>query len=217
MPMLNPELRRLLLEAYGPCPGFERECHDMRWNPQAGHVPRGFCGATGTLEEVALVLVVAEPGDPHFAEAHPAEPEAALGSTYAYAYRCFRDGKDLFHRNVRAILDLCFPGMTFDEQMRRTWLTESVLCSALKEGGSVRGAVGTACRSRYLARQLALLPNAVVAALGSKAAVRMKGLSFIAASAAAPPGCNFRGSKESWAAIATAVHARAGRASVIKG
>ncbi len=208
MPTLNPELRLLLLAAYGPCPGFARECHDMRWNPCVGHVPRGFCGATGGLEEVELVLVAAEPGDPHAAEAHPAEPGAALDSTYAYSYRCFRDGKVHYHRNVRAILDLCFPDQTFDEQMRRTWLAESVLCSALKEGGSVRSAVGKACRSRYLERQLGLFPNAVVAALGSKAAVRMKGLSFIAAAAVAPPGCNFRGARESWEAIAIAVRAR---------
>ena len=184
----------------------------MRWNPQAGHVPRGFCGATGTLEEVALVLVVAEPGDPHVGESHPGEPEAALASVYDYAYRCYASGKDLYHRNVRRILDLCFPGLSFDEQMRRTWMTESVLCSALKEGGSVRGAVGTACRSRHLERQLALFPTAVVAALGSKATVRMKGLSFIAASAAAPPGCNFKGARESWEAVGVAVRRRSGRA-----
>lgn len=211
MPILNPRLRQMLLAAYGPCPEFGGACHDMRWNPTAGHVPRGFCGATGELSEVALVLVVAEPGDPHDAEAHPAEPEAALESTYAYSYRCFRDGKDHYHRNVRAILNLCFPGQTFDEQMRRAWMTESVLCSAPKEGGSVRSVVGKACRSRYLERQLSLFPTAVVAALGSKAQARLKGLSFIAAAAAAPPGCNFRGARESWEAAAVAVRQKTDR------
>ena len=208
MPTLNPELKRLLLGAYQPCPGFGGTCHDMRWNPQAGHVPRGFCGAAGELSEVALVLVVAEPGDPHDAEVHPAEPEAALKSTYDYTYKCIRGGKDQYHRNIRAILDLCFPGQGFDDQMRRTWMTESVLCSAPKEGGTVRSAVGKACRSLYLERQLSMFPNAVVAALGSKAQSRLKGLPFIAAKAAAPPGCNFRGARESWEAVAAAVMAK---------
>jgi hypothetical protein len=208
MPTLNAELRNQLLEAYAPCPEFGGACHDMRWKPSAGHVPRGFCGATGELSEVALVLVAAEPGDPHSGEVHPAEPGAALRSTYDYSYKCFRDGKDQYHRNMRAILDLCFPGQSFDEQMRLTWLTESVLCTAIKEGGPVRVPVGKACRSRYLERQLGLLPNAVVAALGAKAASRLRGLSFIAAAAAAPPGCNFKGARDSWAAIASAVRER---------
>lgn len=210
MAVLNSELRQLLHAAYEPGIEFAKTCHDMRWNPAAGHVPRGFCGATGELEDVRLVLVVAEPGDPHVGESHPADPEEALDSTYTYAYRCFRDGKDLFHRNVRLILDLCFPGMEFDEQMRSTWITESVLCSAAKEGGAIRKVVGDTCRSRYLDRQIELLPNAVVAALGSKAAARMRNRvlrqTLVEAFAAAPPGCNIRGARESWERLAEAVH-----------
>ena len=77
----------------------------MRWNPPAGHVPRGFLGAAGDLSEVELVLVFAEPGDPHFGECH-----TGLKSAYDYATYGFGTGKDLFHRNVRHILDLCWPG-----------------------------------------------------------------------------------------------------------
>jgi hypothetical protein len=177
----------------------------MRWNPQIGHVPRGFCGATGTLEEVALVLVVAEPGDPHDSEVHSAEPEAALESTFHYSYRCLQTGRDLYHRNIRRILDMCLPDVPFDEQMRRTWKTESVLCSAAKEGGAVPRMVETACRQRFLDRQLDLFPGAVVVALGSKATKRLRGRTFLSAFAAAPPGCNFRGARESWERIADAV------------
>lgn len=183
----------------------------MRWNPGAGHVPRGFCGATGDLSEVELVLVVAEPGDPHEGESHPADPAAALESTFQYSYGCLQTGKDLYHRNIRRILDLCFPSMAFDEQMRRTWKTESVLCSAAKEGGTVPHQVETSCRQRFLDRQLDLLPNAVVVALGSKAAKRLRGRSFLSAFAAAPPGCNFRGARESWEAVAVAVRQRMDR------
>jgi len=175
MPTLNPELKRLLLGAYQRCPEFGGTCHDMRWQPQAGHVPRGFCGATGEVEDVTLVLVMAEPGDPHPEEVHAEEPDAALQSTYDYSCQCYQKGRDLFHRNVRKILDLCFPGMSFDDQMRRTWMTESVLCSAITEGAPVRGPVEKVCRVRYLDQQLNLFPNAVVAALGGKAAKRLPG------------------------------------------
>ena len=141
------------------------------------------------------MLVVAEPGDPHPGESHPADPVAALESAFLYAYQCFGNGKDQFHRNVRTILDLCWPGEGFDSQMRKTWITESVQCSAQKEGGSVRAPVGAMCRSRYLDEQLRLFPSAVVAALGSKAAKRLAGRDFIPAFAAAPPGCNFAGAQ----------------------
>jgi len=61
----NPRIIELLLTAYEPCPSFSSACKSMRWVPERGHIPRGFCGATGDLDEVDLVLVCAEPGDPH--------------------------------------------------------------------------------------------------------------------------------------------------------
>jgi uracil-DNA glycosylase len=65
--------------------------------------------------------------------------------------------------------------------------------------------VETACRQRFLDRQLDLFPGAVVVALGSKATKRLRGRTFLSAFAAAPPGCNFRGARESWERIADAV------------
>jgi len=181
----------------------------MRWEPNAGHIPRGFCGATSRLEDVQLVLVVAEPGNPQPDEHHAASPNEAFQSAYDFAYASFRDGRDLFHRNIRHILDLCWPGDDFDAHMRRTWITESVLCSARTEGGNVPKAIGMACRALYLEKQLELVPNAVVAALGSKAANRLAGLTIVSAFAVAPPGCNFNGARESWQAIADEVRRRA--------
>ena len=35
------------------------------WNPGAGYVPRGFIGALGAIDEVKVVILVAEFGDPH--------------------------------------------------------------------------------------------------------------------------------------------------------
>jgi len=183
----------------------------MRWDPRKGHVPRGFFGATANIEDVRLVLVCAEPGDPHGAESHVgSSPAATFRSAYDYAYNCFKDGKDLFHRNVRLILNLCLPGLDFDEQMQRAWITDSVLCSARIEGGNVPAQVARACRARYLEAQLDLFPNAVIAALGGKARRRLAGYDreVIPAIAAAPPGCNRAGARDSWEAIAKQVRAR---------
>lgn len=200
-------LREILLPAYSPCEAFGRGCASMRWAPAIGHVPRGFCGGTARPEDVRLVLVAAEPGDPHPTETHPeAPPDAALESSWNYAYSCYRDGKDLFHRNIRRILNLCFPGMSFDEQMRLTWMTESVLCSAAREGGRVPRGAAAECRRRYLERELSVLPHAVVVALGGKAKSRLAGWpGVIGAFAAAPPGCNFAGAEPSWRAAADRV------------
>lgn len=77
---LNQSLVELLAPAYAPCAGFSDKCREMRWNPAEGHVPRGFVGAAGSPEEIELVLVCAEPGDPHQGETH-----GGLTSAYQYA------------------------------------------------------------------------------------------------------------------------------------
>jgi hypothetical protein len=158
------------------------------------------------MTEVELVLVFAEPGDPHHGESH-----TGMQSAYEYAMRAFETGKDLFHRNVRSILDACWPSMPLDEQLRRVWLTESVLCSARLEGGSVPLSSARACGLRFLKPQLDLFPSAVVVALGSKAQQRLRSLGiyqFISAYAVAPPGCNRREAKESWKQIPIALERR---------
>ncbi len=193
---LNSSFARLLAPAYGPCPAFSGPCAEMRWNPSQGHVPRGFLGAAGTLKEIELVLVFAEPGDPHEGETHE-----GLVSAYDYATFAFETGKDQFHRNVRAILDACWPQLSFEGQMKKVWMIDSVLCSARKEGGPVSAAAAGECGKRYLLEQLRLLPHALVVALGGKAKKRLRSLgftTFLPAFAAAPPGCNFSGASESW-------------------
>jgi hypothetical protein len=211
--MIDRRIAQLLLPAYAPCAGFSGSCKTiMRWAPERGHVPRGFCGCSDDPSKVRLVLVVAEPGDPHVDEAHSVSPASAvIVSAYDYAYRYFRDGKDQFHRNIRRILDLCFPDISFDQQMAVTWITESVLCSAAVEGGHVPEQAVRECRLRYLEPQLRLFPNAVVVALGGKARSRLRGVpGVIPAVAAAPPGCNGKGAEESWRAAAAIVRTRTG-------
>ena len=205
---LSPPVARILSAAYGPCPEFTQACTEMRWNPDAGHVPRGFLGACGELSEVELILVFAEPGDPHIGERH-----SGLDSVYDYATMAFRTGKDLFHRNVRKILNACWPNIPFEQQMRKVWLTELVLCSARAEGGGVSKCASIACGRRYLLAQLALFPDALVVALGSKARHRLRAvgvMDFIDVWAAAPPGCNNAKAPESWKRITVELEQRRG-------
>jgi len=205
------ELLDILLPVYSPCHAFSAACETMRWAPKQGHIPRGFCGATGSLDEVELVLIAAEPGDPHPNEDYSskASPREMLLAVTEYAYSCYETGTDLFHRNVRKILNLFWPGISFREQMRKTWITESVFCSAKKEGGNIPARVWKHCKATYLHSQLDLFPNSMIVALGSKARDRAKDISnIVPVFAAAPPGCNFNGAEESWMEAAKAFRKR---------
>ncbi|KAB0496754.1 hypothetical protein EIY72_11315 [Pseudomonas vancouverensis] len=121
-----------------------------------------------------------------------------------------KHGTDLIHRNVRTILDLCFPDEPFDDQLRKTWMTESLLCSAPEEGKSVKSTAWRACSSCYLKPQLDLLSKAFIVALGLKAQQRLRsvGLTFFAAGAASPPGCNLPSTRDSWLKAAMALRTR---------
>jgi Uracil DNA glycosylase superfamily len=188
----------------------------MRWDPKAGHVPRGFRGACGEISDVELVLILAEPGNPLPNESHSGH----LQEAYKYATDSLREGKSLVQRNLLKIIDLCWPGMNFDQQMKKVWITESVLCSAPKESGPVPREVEHACSQRYLSAQLALFPNALIVALGTKAKRRLRkhvGFTssyhprvrqFLPAFAVAPPGCNSREARPSWERISREVRRR---------
>lgn len=196
----------ILAPAYQPCSGFAQICHDMRWHATGGHIPRGFLGATGNLREVELVLVFAEPGDPQQGETHQ-----GLDTALRAAWHYHNSARDQFHKNARYILNLCWPNLSFGEQLTKVWMTESVLCSAPVESGRVRRAVERTCGQRYLLKQLELFPDAVVAALGTKAQARMRAIGFdrfIPASAVAPPEGNKPYARQSWNAIAEAVSRR---------
>ncbi len=143
----HPRLQDVLLAAYRPCRNFAGPCTEMRWAPKAGHVPRGIAGATGELEDVRLVLVCAEPGDPQTWERYDGRcDEQLLRATHDFTYVLFRDGTDEFHRNVRLILNMCFPDRTFGEQLQQTWITESVLCSPAGPSAAFRPRRTTARR-----------------------------------------------------------------------
>jgi hypothetical protein len=132
-----------------------------------------------------------------------------LEAAAAFSYENLKHDPDLYSVNIRFILDSCFPGIGFDDQMRRTWITNSVLCSAPREGGRVPVAITRECRYRYLDKQLALFPSAIVVALGAKATDRMRDIpGVVVAASASPPGCNFPEARPSWAEIARLVRSR---------
>lgn len=212
--MVASELRAVLAPAYR-CAAFDNACKAMRDDPVHGLFPRGYAGATGSLSDIALVLVVAEPGEPpRGAKPQPlADPDTLVNVIGTNVGNAFENSKSAFHRNVRYIIDQCWPGLAYPEQMRRTWITEGVLCSAEVTTGPVPKIVEKECATRYLSKQLALLPDAFVIAIGGKARSRIKltgGKPHASVFAAGLPGANFKGAKPSWNAAGAAfqVHLR---------
>ena len=219
MPRLpDIELLDILEPAYAPCEAFRGACEGTAtWLPLRGHIPRGFLGATGTVDDIELVLLVAEPGNPHAHSRFGPDllPQSMIAQAVDDTYRCFRDGVDLFHRNMRRILDLAFPGLALDDQLRRAWITNTYLCSAPEEAGRVPAAASIACAETYLQAQLALLPERPVIALGGKAHTRVRRLRsaipdladrLFSAYAASPPGCNHSAAYPSWSAAVEGAH-----------
>ena len=204
------EILDLLEPAYGPCPGFGSKCKDTTtWQTQSGHIPRGYLGATVSVGDVEVVLLVAEPGNPHQGSFFRADRNPRDMATEAArdTYRCFREGTDEFHRNVRCILDLVLPGLTFDDQLAKAWITNTYLCSAARETGPVSASAEKECAGRYLRAQLQLLSGRPVVALGTKAKRRALRLCqaipdlrdrLFFAYAASPPGARSPQALPSW-------------------
>ena len=204
----HSQLSKALLEAYSPCRHFGT-CPQAVWNTKRGHIPRGFLGAIGRLSRVEIVMVFSEPGHPYDGEGfHPdMTPNALLQSAVRRTYNHHRAGTDPFHRNVRWFLRRLYPDMTFDAQLQRAWLTEGRLCSIEKETGSVRD---MRCARHYLARQIEMLPNALIVAFGGKAQRYVKNLDldFLSAYALAPPGANHKPARPSWERAIEAIRKR---------
>lgn len=204
----HADIQKILLPAYAPCTGFGT-CAEAVWNPAKGHVPRGFLGACGKLEEVRAVMVFAEPGGVYPTDRYGASLSAQnlLAATVAETGRIISTSQDQFHRNVRWFIDQILPGQDFSTQLRGVWLTEGRLCSVAQEIG---GRKDRSCADRYLARQIALMPNAVVIGFGNKAQAYLSalGIDHCAARALAPPGANHRPARPSWEAAIAEVKRR---------
>lgn len=86
-----------------------------------------------------------------------------------------------YHRNLRRLLDLCWDRAPFDEIMRRSWLTASMLCpipSCTKaDKGRAVESVARRCASAYLVPGLSQLPSfEVVVGMGRDAQKRLEAL-----------------------------------------
>lgn len=199
----NPRLVRVLERAY-PCPGFDGPCGDLSFEPKEGLVPRGFCGATGNADEVELVIVLSQPPLPTPEHAFDRDDTAfeIITAVCRRTYVALRIGGDLYHRNLKFILDQCLAGFSLEEQLKRAWITHSVLCSPPPDADGIPPDASRYCRANYLERQLELFPEARVLALGIEAQRRLKGLpGLLEAPHPAPPACNRPGVREGWVRI----------------
>lgn len=209
----NPSLMDILLPSLLPCSGFSNACRGYaRWDPRVGYVPRGYIGGTDTINEIQLVLVTAEPGDPADGEDYDGPPAAMSSRCSRLGYGALqhlnlrRNGRAApFHRNLRFLIDLCLPGRPFDEQMRRTWITPAVLCSATRSGAGLPQTMASYCGTRYLRPQIDAISSAFVIALGGKAVGRLRKCGarydFVAQHPSARPNTN---PEASWRAAAEA-------------
>lgn len=179
--MISPELREIFEPAYGPCVHFSGICSGTCvWCPESRLVPRGFGGATARLDMVRLVIVTSEPGNPGRDEYYGGSAGQILSTVLCNHRKHLiegvrRDsGSDPYNQNLRKILDLCWrPDLsTIEEQLERTWITNSVKCSAPKPGDKFPEEIEEVCIETYLRKELALFANAFVLALGEDKAAR---------------------------------------------
>lgn len=206
--------RMSLLDVLKPafrCEHFDGVCSgEMKWSPETGYVPRGFGGGTNP-NEVELVIITAEPSDPLKGETYKGSADEIISKQLCEVDRYLRgetrDPKSRYAENIRKILNLCFPKDDIDAQLRRTWFTNAVKCSAQKVGGKVSVGIEKACAAKYLREELRCLPNAYVLALGGKAQDRLKraGICFYGR-AQHPSAYPFNKPEKSWKAAADEFH-----------
>ena len=177
-------------------------CDQAVYDPQGGHVPRGFSGATGSLDEVYLVMVFAEPGFPLPEEKFSGNPERDLEVLLDPKY--LRSRTNPFHANIRTFLDGVFPQFCgdFDRQLNHVWLTQSRLCSISEELGTIKRSARLMCSRKHLVEQVKLFPNAIVLLAGGKAREAAGEVEKISQNVAecgafAPPGCNQKNVRKS--------------------
>ena len=199
----NGRLAGILRPAYKPCAGFKLRCEGIaKWCPSKGHVPRGFVGALSTLQEVKVVIVAAEPGYPLPTETYR-QNGSLFSQTVRHTFKLAISGGTPFHKNLRCLLDLIFPKLEIGQQLEKVWVTESYLCSAPKEGGSIGVTAEKECAERYLRKQLELFGDVPVIACGRKAHRRVERVTpypqnLIRAYALSPPGSNHTCARPSW-------------------
>lgn len=180
---MDKDLKAKLLAVYS-CPRLRTpQClftcgRDMRFQP------RGFFGAEGSLADVKLVLIAAEPGDPadeeHIFTGVPLDDLVTQNGNFRHFYdspeAVTRSRRALrFHSNLRRFIEMCWHDeVPIDSVWKHTWYTNSVLCSAKKPCDPIPPASEIACFERHVSEQLMLFPGAYKIALGGKARRRLE-------------------------------------------
>ena len=113
-------------------------CADAVYDPASGHIPREFSGAEGSLDDVLLVMVFAEPGFPLMGESYFDDAEENLRCLLSAQF--LKSGENQFHRNITEFLSQVFAKFSknIEEQLTRVWLTESRNCSLTEEIKNIR-------------------------------------------------------------------------------
>jgi len=215
--MLLPQsLAAVLNPAYNPCAHFTGACKGLTWNPERGFVPRGYFGAPRLISDIELVIVLAEPSNPVPGENHSwiagcADVASAMAERMTQS---ILSRNSAFSRNLTFILECCWTPLDLEAAIQRTWITESVLCSAEYPCAPVLSAA--TCTSNYLIQQLHLFPAAFLVALGRKAQGRLRSLGYDAAYAPSPakPSGNWHSSKHAWEQLGTLFQQERKRASI---
>jgi hypothetical protein len=211
-PTPAPELAEILQAALAPCPHFADVCAGYAcWDPARGYVPRGYLGATGRVGEVRLVLATAEPGEPDDGEAYAGTPRAMLEAVAARSLAAFERGPRAnsapapFHRNLRKILDFCWPGDSLQDQLVKTWIAPAVLCTTPVFGMPIPRVMETTCARAYFRQTIEALGDVYIVALGAKAHARLERGGVTAAFIAQHPSARpITKPEASWAASGAA-------------
>ncbi|RMD87238.1 MAG: hypothetical protein D6813_13840, partial [Calditrichaeota bacterium] len=146
-------------------------------------MPRGFCGGTGKLKDIKLVLILAEPSNNTQSNEQylKTKPNELLDEVSKFVYNAYEKSQDEFHQNARRFLNLVWPGLNFHEQMKKTWITESVLCSVPPIEGKEKGnsladidkEICKKCSEKYLLKQLKKMHDCCIVKVGTKAKRRI--------------------------------------------
>ena len=107
-------------------------------------------------------MVFPEPGNPKPCETYDGNltSRCLMERVVQQVYSYYQDHASRFHRGVRNFLDLIYPELNFDEQLRHVWITEGRLCTVTGSESSSR------CVPQFLRRQLSLFSGVSVIAFG---------------------------------------------------
>ena len=77
-------------------------CADAVYDPASSHIPSGFSGAEGSLDDVLLVMVFAEPSFPLMGGSYFDDVEENLRCLLSAQF--LKSGENQFHHNITEFL-----------------------------------------------------------------------------------------------------------------